>query len=240
LMSVCVLVLYPARVFAQTSSSTNYSVTETEFGIGGELDTSSANYRAQGSAGALGVGDTSSTNYGASAGFINPNEPYLEMVVTSGTVSLGNLTDSTTGTGTGTFYIRTYLDSTYSVYTMSPTLTSEGGATINAMSSTAASSVGTEQFGINLVANTSPATFGADPVNIPDDTFADGDAATGYDTVNQFRYVQGEAIATSPKTATNEAVGRTNYTISYIANIAILTEAGTYTMNHDLVAVATY
>jgi hypothetical protein len=34
--------------------------------------------------------------------------------------------------------------------------------------------------------------------------------------------------------------GQTNFTISYIANISLVTPAGNYIMTHDLVVVATY
>jgi hypothetical protein len=103
------------------------------------------------------------------------------------------------------------------------------------MATTAASSAGTEQFGINLRANTSPATFGAEPVQVPDGTFSFGTVASGYSTVNQYRYVKGETIASSGRSS-----GETDYTISYIMNISSVTPGGTYTMDHNLVATATF
>lgn len=232
----------PQPAHAQ-SSSANYSVDESSFSSGSG-DGSSASYSAQGSAGDLGIGNANSANYRVYAGPISPNEEYLEMVVTGGTIELdtpsddpGILSASETAFGSTTFYVRAYLNGSYSVLTLSPTMTSESGDTIDAMSSTAAPSTGTEQFGINLVDNDSPVNVGADPVPEPNSTFANGEAATGYGTADQFRYVQGEAIA---QNGGNPAWGRTDYTISYIANISGITEAGFYTMDHVLVAVANF
>lgn len=231
--------LLTGPVLAQYSSP-NYRVEEAFFGTGGELDANSTNYNARQSAGSLAAGNTSSTNFDAFAGFVTPEEPFLALVVTAATIDLGLLEENSTATGNGTFSVRTYLSSAYSVKTMSQPPTSEGGAVLNGMSSQAASSAGTEQFGINLVANTAPVTFGANAANVPDNTFADGEVAPGYDAANLFKYVVGDTIARSPKTAGNPAVGQTDYTLSYIANIAPLTEAGRYTMVHDIVVVATY
>jgi hypothetical protein len=83
-------------------------------------------------------------------------------------------------------------------------------------------------------------SFGANPLNVPDSSFADGEAATGYNTPNQYKYGQGDVIARSAATAGNQAVGRTDFTISYIANISSITPAGTYVMVHDIVVSATY
>ncbi len=238
LLLLCCLFCSGSAVYAQ-STSTNYKVEEQAFGIGSELDASSSNYRSQQSVGNLGVGFSSSANYDAIAGFITPNEPYLEFNVSNATVNLGDLTPSATASGSATFYIRTYLSGTYSVYTRSQPLTSEGGATINPMATLATPSPGTEQFGINLVDNASP-NVGANPINIPDNSFADGEAATDYDVPDQFKYVVGDVIARSQQSVGNPAIGRTDYTISYVANINSITEAGSYTMVHDLVAVPTF
>jgi len=94
---------------------------------------------------------------------------------------------------------------------------------------------GTEQFGMNLVANTSPTTFGANPVQTPDSSFSSGAAASNYDTANNFRYVAGETIAYA-----SESSGLTDYTISYIINAANTTAGGTYSGAQTLVCVGTY
>lgn len=232
------ILLLPASVFAQYNSS-NYSTNEVLFGTGGDLDSSSTNYKAQTSTGALGVGNVSSANYRAYSGFLTPNEPFLEMGIDTSVVNLGYLDVASTNTGQATFHVRTYLDSGYTIQTVSqpPTLTSGIAThTLAGMSTQAAPSVGVEQFGINLRANTVPATFGADPVPFPDSSFAAGAAATGYNTPNQYKYVVGDIIA---QTGSN-GWGLTTFTISYIANMKLDTPAGNYTMVHDLVVVATY
>ena len=225
------------NVFAQSSSS--YRVEETQFGTGGDVNMNSPAYNAQGFGGSTGVGSSSSTNYDAESGFLTPSEPFLEFVVETSSVDLGTLTPTTTGTGTSTFYVRTYLSGEYVVITMSSPPTSENGTQLTPLASGGASTVGSNQFGINLVDNSSP-NIGANPDNIPDSTFADGGAATGYGTVNQFRYNVGDVIARAAVTSGRQAVGRTNYTVSYIANVSGVSTAGTYQMIHDMVVVATY
>jgi len=228
------LLASPVYVFAQ-SSSTNYQVNEASFGVGGDIDSNSTNYNARASIGNLGVGEPVSTTYNAVAGYITPREEYLELNITAGTADLGTLSDVTTGTANGTFYVRTYVASGYVVETMSQPPTSEGGAHLTSMTSAGSSAVGTDQFGINLVANTSPATFGSNPAPQPDSSFAFGAAASGYNTTNIFKYNVGDVVASATK-----GIGQTNYTVSYIANIPSLKPAGTYTMVHDLVAIPTF
>lgn len=227
------LAAFSPQAYGQ-SSSPNYKIEESYFGVGGELDASSPSYRSQQSAGETGVGNSSSTNYQANAGFNTKDEPYLEVYVTGGATDLGDLSASTTATTTSTFYVRAYLASGYSVIIASDP-PSYGSEQIDPLPSQTASSAGTEQFGINLKANTSPATFGANPSQAPDSSFGYGYAAPGYDTANVYRYIKDDVIARSDKSS-----GRTDYTISYIYNISTLSPAGTYVFTQDLVVVGTY
>jgi hypothetical protein len=221
-------------VLAQ-SSSPNYRLEESFFGIGGELEASSTNYTSRQSAGETGVGNTSSTNFQANAGFNTTDAPLLEIYVNNTSIDLGVLSPSSATTTTATFYVRVYLASGYEVVTVASPPANESGDTIDALSVPAASSPGTEQFGINLAANTSPATFGADPVQIPDGSFSFGYASPGYDTANVFKYQPGDAIAQSDSSS-----GRTDYTVSYLYNTNSVSPAGIYTFEQDLVAVSTY
>ena len=241
-------VLMSGSVVIAQSSSTNYKVEESFFGTGGELDASSANYIAQQSAGANAAGFASSANYDAIGGFLTQNTIFLSMSVTGATVSLGTLDPTAYSSGAAqaggcscSFTVRTYLSSGYSVLTMSDPPTSEGGAILDAKASQGAPSAdpNVEEFGMNVVDNATP-NIGANPSNQPDNTFADGEAATGYDTADQFKYGIGDIIAQSAATATNPAIGQTNYTISYIAKPSNNTEAGFYRMDHVLVAVASF
>ncbi|HEX5796825.1 MAG TPA: hypothetical protein VFX86_00360 [Candidatus Saccharimonadales bacterium] len=233
LVTAFVLCALPVGVLAQTSSP-NYRIEESYFGVGGELDASSPGYRAQQSVGETTVGNTSSTNYQANAGFNTKEEPYLEVYVTGGSTDLGDLSPSSAATTTSTFYVRAYLASGYSVI-MASDPPSYGAEQIDPLSTQTASTPGVEQFGINLRANTSPITFGADPSQAPDSSFGFGYAAPGYDTANVYRYIKDDVIARSDKSS-----GRTDYTISYIYNISNLSPAGLYVFTQDLIVVGTY
>jgi hypothetical protein len=215
------------------SSSPNYSVDEYFFGVGGELDASSPNYRGQQSAGELGVGLTEGSSYEAQAGFNTTFQPFLEFTVNASTTSLGYLTTDTAATTTGTFTIRAYQSSGYYIYNASQPPTYQG-ETLNPLSSGGTSSPGTEQFGINLVDNSSP-NVGANVVQSPDSSFSFGAPAANYGIVNTFRYNVGETIASS-----SQSSGASIFTVSYLYNISPLTPAGLYVFNHDLVAVASY
>ncbi len=231
-----------SNVFAQYTSP-NYKAEETFFGSGGELDAASGHYKAQSSVGALGVGYGSSSTYQAYSGFLAPNEPFLEMTINTSSVNLGTLDDSSTKTGNATFTIRAYTDSGYTVQTVSQPPQTATGDTLAAKTTLGAPIVGTEEFGMNLVANTTPVSFGADPTLQPDSTFASGIAAPGYSTTNQFKYGVGDVVACTGTSGTCGSIsgwGQTSYTISYIGNIGSITKAGAYSMVHDLVVVATY
>jgi len=234
------MIVFGGIGFAQYSS-TNYKSNEVFFGAGGDTNQSSANYQASTSIGGLGVGRSSSTNYQAFSGFLTPNEPFLELGIDTPSVDLGVLSTTTTNTATAAFHVRAYVDTGYSVQTMSqpPSYTSNTQThTLAAKATLGAPSTGTEEFGINLVHNTAPVSFGSDPSPQPNGTFANGVAASGYDTANQFKYHVGDTIAQTP--TGSSGWGATAYTISYIADEGVLTPAGDYVMTHDLVVVATY
>lgn len=219
--------------FAQESSSSNFQINEYFIGSGGEVDANSANFNSRASIGDTGIDNSASTNFQQFGGFTTTDEEYLEVSVSSSLIDLGVLDASSVSTGSATFSVRNYLSSGYAVTTRG-LLTSENGDTIAPMATKAASSPGTEQFGINLVANTSP-SVGANVVQVPDASFSYGSAATDYDTVNQFKYNESDIIAESDK-----STGQSDYTISYITNIGPLTEAGVYQMTHSLIVTPTF
>jgi hypothetical protein len=234
--------LVSSSVFAQYTSS-NYKAEETFFGSGGELDAASGQYKAQSSVGALGVGYGSSTSYQAYSGFLTPNEPFLEMSINTSLADLGVLDSTATKTANANFTIRAYTNSGYIVESVSQPPVTSTGVTLSAKSTQGAPNIGTEEFGMNLVANTVPSSFGADPSLQPDSTFASGIAAPGYRTANQYKYGVGDVIACTGASGTCGSVngwGQTTYTISYIANITGITRAGAYSMVQDLVVVPTY
>jgi len=234
--------LWPVLAHAAQSQSTNYSVNEVQFGAGSQLNAASPNYKAQTSLGSTAAGVTKSASYWADAGYLTPDVPFLEMKVDPANVDLGTLSSVSTSTGTATFHVRAYVDSGYVVMSMNDPPKNENGGFMTASTSPSASNAGTEQFGINLVQNLTscatpaPANFGADPVQQPNNAYANGQAASGYNTCGLFKYVKGDTIAQT----SGNGWGQTDYTISYIANIAQLTKAGSYKLTQDLVVVATY
>ena len=219
---------------AQQSSSANYGVSEVNFGSGGDVHDCSTSYCAKTSAGELTVGNTKSSNYQAQAGFNTNREELLEVSVTAGGINLGTLSSTSVKSGSIGFSIRNYLASGYVIVLAGQAPSTVAGHTLTAMSTADISRPGTEQFGVNLRANTSP-TVGADPVQVPDSTFSFGAAATGYNTVNNFKFTSGDTIASSPKSS-----GETDYTMSVIENIASNTAAGQYAGNLNVIAVSTF
>ena len=219
---------------APTYVSPSYGVDEVFFGSGGVNDANSANYNARASLGDTGVGNSASSLYQLYGGFTTTEVPFLEFVVNTVNVDLGVQSTASASTGTATFTVKAYLASGY-VVTTTADPPKNGPYTMAGIPVTASSNPGTEQFGINLRANTAPATVGADPVQLPDTSFSYGQVAVGYNTPNQFRYAQGDTIAYS-----NQSSGITQYTMTYIMNVSSLTPGGTYVMHHSLVATGTF
>ncbi len=221
-LSVLSALSYTLTVMATEANSTNYGVSEVHFGNGGDLRLCSTTYCAKQSSGELTVGVAGSSTYKTQAGSNTNREPFLEVNVTGGVVNLGELTPTTTGSGSTTFSVKTYLASGYNVYLDGSSPTSKGGHVLTPMASVASSQVGVEQFGINLRLNTVPAV-GADVVQVPSGTFSFGAPVAAYNTVNNYKYVAGDAIAQSLSSS-----GETDYTMSMIANITTITPASVY------------
>ena len=241
LLSLCAFLLIPQISMAAESQSSNYQVNEVFFGTGGALNDCSTTYCAKEAIGETAVGDTSSANYQAHAGFNTDRSPYLQFIVNGTNTNVGGLSTGSTTTTTAIFSVKSYLARGYQVVTVSNP-PSYNSYTMNALSSPTASSPGTEQFGMNLAQNscslthaTCSGTFGAAPNQVPSSAFSFGQAASGYNTANEYQYVPGSTIAFS-----NSSSGETDYTISYIYNISNLTPGGTYTFNDVLVATATF
>ncbi len=228
----------PTVAQAAQSASTNYQVNEVFFGTGGQLNACSANYCSKQAAGETSVGNSTSTSYQTQAGFNTDRQPYLEFIVNPANVNLGVLNSGVTATTTATFSVKTYLASGYVVKNASDPPTNST-YTLSALASPTASNSSQEQFGINVVANTTacgaPINFGADPVQVPSNTFSFGAAASGYNTCGLFKYVKGDVIASSSKSS-----GETDYTISYIFNVKRTTPGGVYRLDHLIVATSTY
>jgi hypothetical protein len=246
------ITLSPLPAFAQQAVSPAYSVDEVFFGTGGQLCDPgvtgySANYCASSSAGATAVGNTASPTYQADAGFNTNREEYIEVMLNnpvcpssgSTSINLGYLSTSTAKTAMTYFSVKTYLSSGgYVVTTVgaAPAVTSGNSHTLATPNIGVSSNpAGTEQFGINLAANTTP-SVGAAPTQVPDSSFSFGQGTNGYGTANAFKYVNGDVIANSNA----KSSGTTCYTMSYLYNISSATPAGEYRFNQSIVATTTY
>lgn len=239
-VALVVLVFAPIASAAE-SSSNNYSVDRVFFGAGGELEACGTLYCAKQTAGEIAAGHVAGSAFRANAGFNIEREPYIAFSVAGGPEDLGYLSPLATSYTSGTFAVKTYLAHGYVVRVMSdlPTNTANPTQQINGLATPTAPQIGVEQFGINLVENTTgcgmAANVGANPVQVPDNTFSFGTVEADYGTCGLFKYVKGDTIASS-----NRSTGETDYTVSFIYNIDALTADGQYNFNATFVATSTY
>lgn len=98
--------------------------------------------------------------------------------------------------------------------------------TINGLETPTASEPGVNQFGINLVQNTAPA-IGSNP----EGTFANAEPTPDYGMSNQYKYVSGDVIASSPNVSLMK-----KFTISYIVNSSPDLHAGVYSTTITYIA----
>ncbi len=229
--TIMVPVSFASIALASNLTSPHYVFEETALGGIGTTKTSSTNFQASTSGGIIGFGGTADSTMQIKTGHSTTNDPALSFAVITSNVNLGSFSPSTTAVTTSSFEVSDYTSYGYVVQTLgSPP--SNGSYTLAAMSSNGPSQAGVEQYGINLVANTSPVSVGSNPNY---GQFGFGSAATNYNTTNSYRYVSGETIASAPKSS-----GVTIYTISYIVNVTSLTPGGQYTSNQTLICTGTF
>lgn len=235
LLSVLVAIGGGATATATTpqSNSAHYSVNEVQIGAGSSQNDCSASYCAKTSVGDTVAGSGSSANYSANFGFNTSDEPLLEMITSSGIQDMGTLDTNVTGKATATVQIRNYLSNGY-VLQIIGSPPSQGIRTLSSLLTPTTSQQGTEQFGINLVKNTIP-NIGADPLQVPDNTFSFGAVDANYNQPNKYMYNNGDVVAHS-----SSSTGQTNYTISFIANISEVTAGGRYNGTFSAVVVPVY
>lgn len=225
---------WPLTVYA--TQSTSYQIQEDFIGGVGGSYSSSSSYQSIDSGGGAAVGESASTSYRTQSGAATTNDPNLSFAVNTSSVNLGTLSTTTAGTGTATFSVLNYTSYGYVVQILGNAPTA-GGHSLTNMSG-ASSTTGTEQFGINLVANTLPAALSgvsADPQQVPSSSFSYGTYGSGYGTANTYKYNSGDTIAQATKSS-----GQTTYTISYVANISASTPAGNYSGAETLICTGTY
>jgi hypothetical protein len=129
----------------------------------------------------------------------------------------------------------------YSITVNGPTLTS-GGNSIAAMTSSTAGVRGIGQFGLNLKANTittSTPAIGTEVAPAANGTNYRGQAITDYNSIDNFKFVSGNAIADSA----NGGAGGTDaqiFTAAYIVNVSGSQPAGTYTTTLTYICTPTF
>lgn len=218
---------------ADTTSSTHYQATETQFGSGSGLHSCSSSYCGKISIGDNVVGSASSAHYKAQFGANTDNVPLLEVITEAGEQNLGVLDTDHTATATRIVKVRTYLSSGYTIQVAGDT-PSQGTHALTPISSPSTSHQGAEQFGINLVANSAP-NVGADPVQVPTNQTSFGYVTDDYATANLFKYLNGDIVAKS-----DSSTGETDYTISIIINVSNTTPSGHYNGAFSAVVVPKY
>ena len=138
---------------------------------------------------------------------------------------MGELTSTNTVTAQSQMAVGTNASAGFAI-TANGDPPSAGTASINEMDTPAASKPGTNQFGINLVANTSP-VVGEDPQG----PFANGVPAVDYGTPDVYKYQSGDLVAYSP----NVSLMR-KFTVSYILNASSSLKPGVYSTTITFVA----
>lgn len=225
-----VVSLATAGTALAVSNSPNYQITETQIGGGSSLESCSEQYCAHVTIGDVGGANTNSS---AEFGSINTDEPVIEVIIESGQSNLGVLTTETTATKTTIVKVRSVLSSGYTLQMVGDPPKFEGRM-LSASTTPIESRPGTEQFGINVVANTTP-NVGAMPKQTPENEGIYGEAEPGYDVPNLFKFENGGVIARGLTES-----GRTDYTISMVVNISSSTPAADYATDFTVVVVPTY
>jgi hypothetical protein len=161
---------------------------------------------------------------------------------TSGAINFNQLFSPTdTATATSQMAASTNAVSGYSITVNGTTLTN-GVYTIPGMTTAATRTRGKSEFGMNLKLNTtstSTVAVGAEIDTAPNGTDLRGQAKTGYNTVDTFKFSSGDVVAASDF----NVAGPTNaqiYTVSYIADVAGNQIAGTYVATLTYICTPTF
>lgn len=161
--------------------------------------------------------------------------------ITGTAVDLGTFSPTVTSTGTSVMDASTNAGSGYAITVNGTTLTS-GLNTITAMGTqslnsaacapSCTSTTGVSQFGSNVVANTTPAV-GAGVT--PTGAGYTGAGFGGYNSVNSFRFFNGDTVATASNVSNSQL-----FTNSYIVNVGGSQAAGLYTSTLTYICTATF
>lgn len=226
-----IVVATAVPALAITSSSPNYQVIETQFNAGSNYESCSGQYCAQ-----VSLGDVSDPGGLSTAAFdeTQHEEPVLEMIVERGASNLGTLSPDRTSTKTMTVKVRNYQSGSGYMLQIMGDPPKFGDHTLSTPSVPTQAAPGTEQFGLNVAANTTP-EVGKMPKQVPDTDGIFGEATPNYRTPNLFMYKNGDVVARGLT-----ASGRTDYTISMIVNISASTPPGRYAGDFAAILVPVY
>lgn len=138
---------------------------------------------------------------------------------------MGDLNASSTLTAQSQMAVGTNASGGF-VITANGTPPAAGTTVIDGLAAPTESRPGTNQFGINLVANSSPGV-GHDP----EGSWANAIASSDYGVANKYKYVSGDTIAYSPNVSLMK-----KFTVSYILNSNPNLRAGVYTTTITYIA----
>ncbi len=143
-------------------------------------------------------------------------------------LDLGVLSPTGASTGTTQMAAGTNGVGGYSISVLGTTMTS-GNNIIAPLNTLGISNLGTEQFGMNLVANTAPL--------VGQGTAGPGTGSPSFDyrQANQFKFANGDIVAGSTLPS-----DMTKYTVSYIANVTDDQKAGFYSATLTYVCLAAF
>lgn len=215
-----------------SASSDSYQITEMQFGGGSSLESCSDSYCARSNIDSIN-GNSFSQNNQSTDGSTANDIPGLEVSIDAGQSNLGVFDTQSTSVKTSVIHIKSYLSDGYNVQIIGEPPTYDGYS-LSALATPTVSTPGVEQFGINLVANTTP-SMGVNPLMVPSQSDALATVASGYDTPNLFKYTSGDTVAQGVRS--NE---RVDYTLSMIVNVSSATPAGSYTGDYAVVVTPTY
>ncbi len=154
--------------------------------------------------------------------------PYDCSTASGNYINFGNFSSTTTNSAQTQLVTATNADTGYSMDVFGTTMTS-GNNIINAMSSTDVSRPGMSQFGLNMVANQTP-LVGQNPIG-PGVAYPE----TAYDQPNWFKFLSGDTIA-----AADQPTDYTEFTVSYIVNIAKGQPVGVYVTSLTFLCLANF
>lgn len=223
LMTALFAIVSSLPVYATTTTSPHYEASETEFGAGAAIDSCSGQYCAQATIGAIG-GESSSANFTASFSQLpgDNEDPLLEIMIQPGEANLGKLDIDRTATRTMLIHVNSHFAGGYTLQVTGAPPSYEG-YTLATPIEPIASKAGSEQFGINVAANSDP-RIGAEPVSTNgEEKPVSGVVLPKYNVPNMFSYINGDIVA---QTGTESS--QIKYTVSMIVNVAGSTPAGHY------------